>query len=162
MRLVSVLLLLLSVALCGCEKREYGILEYQSKDIEAECVVNGKYRVKITKTEEKSTVYVLEPTNAEGISFEIYGDCVVLSSGETTIRADKDSLGGVCALGSIFSQREEALTSAQEEGGESVLTFCDGGCVFVFTMGENALPKRVKITADEYEYTVEICSITLK
>ena len=161
MRRVAILLLLLAVMLCGCAKREYGILEYQDKDVEAECIVNEKYRVKITKTDEKSTVTVLEPKSAEGISFEIFGDCVALSSGEMTIRADKSSLGGVCALGSIFSQREDALTSAKEEGEGSVLTFCDGGTTFVFTMGEGSLPKRVKITGDGYEYTVEICSIKL-
>ena len=94
-------------------------------------------------------------------SFEIYGDYVVLSSGETVIQAEKSSLGGVCALGSIFSQREEMLTGAREADDGSVLTFCDGGTTYVFTMGENDLPKWVKITSDAYEYKVEICSISV-
>ncbi len=45
-RLFFILLFFGVLLLCACG-REYGILDYQSKDISAECLKNGEYRVKI-------------------------------------------------------------------------------------------------------------------
>lgn len=157
--IVSVLLLSL-IFVCGCG-REYGILDYQSKDISAECIVNKKYRVVIEKAEEKTKLTVKEPKEAMGISFEIGSEEIYAISGEAKIKMDKENLKGICALGSIFSQSEECLISATESGKESIFTFVENECSYQLTIGENSIPKNVKITSKSFEYDVEICSVRL-
>ncbi|MBE6674941.1 MAG: hypothetical protein E7596_07520 [Ruminococcaceae bacterium] len=159
-RLFFILILFGVLCLCACGK-EYGILDYQSKNIVAECIVNGNYRVVLTKENDFFTVTVKEPREATGISFEIEGDTVSAVSGDTKIQLEKSALGGICAISQIFSQSEDCLTSATEKGGGSVLTFQKESCMYQITIGESSVPKRVKIISEAFEYDIEICSIEL-
>lgn len=160
-RIAAIFVLLCAVFLWGCEKREYGILDYQNNNIEAECIVNGKYKVVLKKEENSSTITVKEPKEAENIFFEITDDRIFAISGETKIELNREELKGVCALAEIFSQSEECLTQASEKGKESVLTFETNQCIYVITLGENSVPKNVKITSENFQYDVEICSVKL-
>ena len=159
-RLFFILLFFGVLLMCACGK-EYGILDYQGKSITAECVVNGEYRVQIAKTESLCTVTVKEPKAAQGISFEIGEGGVLAKASGTEIQIPKEYLGGICALGAIFSQSEECLTSATQKGGGSVLTFRSQGCTYRITVGENSMPKQVSIYSESFEYDVEICTIEL-
>ena len=154
-------IILLTLLLCACHKNDYGILDYQDKSIEAECIVNEKYKINIKKEKDLCTLKVIEPSEAQGISFEITENEAVAMSGDTKIQISKEHLKGVCALSSIFSQDEEFLTGASKNGGESVLTFETDNSVYVITLGENSMPKRVKINGYGFSYDVEICSIKL-
>ena len=159
-RLFFILLFFGVLLLCACG-REYGILDYQSKDISAECLINGEYRVKIEKKGDSCHVELKEPRTAEGISFDITKDGVIARAGNVEITIERQHLSGICAIGSIFSQSEECLSSAVQEGGGSVLTFQNEGCTYKITMGEHSVPKRVCIFSESFEYDIEICSIEL-
>ncbi|MBO5261796.1 MAG: hypothetical protein J6B45_02000 [Clostridia bacterium] len=159
-RLFLILLFFSAFLLFSC-RAEYGILDYQEKDIVAECMVNGKYKVEIQKTQNMRKVTVLEPQNARGISFEI-GERAYALYGETKIEIEKAHLDGICALAEIFSQSEECLTTAKEQGGGSVLTFQNDTCVYKITFGEHSLPKHIYILSEGFEYNIDILSIDLK
>lgn len=159
-KLLLTLPLLLLVIICSCT-RDYGILDYQSKDIVAECKINGKYKTEITKTANLCKIRVTEPTTAQGIEFEITEDKACVSYGELKIELDKEKLKGVCAIASMFSQSEEYLTGAWDEKGKSILTFEQNGTHFQITLGESSTPKRVKILNEDFEYDIEICTIKL-
>ena len=146
--------------LCSCEQ-SYGILEYQSKEIVAECCVNGEYLVRLEKGRESCTLTVLEPQAAGGISFEV-GERVVARASGVEIEMDKSTLGGICAIAAVFSQSEDCMTSAKEKGEYSVLTFENNGCTYQITLGKNNLPKHAKILSESFEYDIEICTIELK
>ena len=148
------------LVLVSCQGK-YGILDYQDKDITAECIINKKYRVEIEKTGENCKITVLEPQSAKGISFEI-GDRAYVLYDDTKIETDKNYLDGICALSEIFSQSEDCLTTAKAQGQGSVLTFQKEACTYQITLGEHSLPKSVKIFSEAFEYDVEICSIELK
>jgi len=159
-RLFTVLLLFLTVLMCSCQK-EYGILDYQKGSITAECVINGKYTVEIAKRAEDCTVTVLKPQHAKGITFTV-GEEVLMSTGDLSLQVERKSVQGICALAEIFSQREECLTTANQKGEKSVLTFQNDGCVYQITMGKNSLPQLVHIVSEDFEYEVKINSIELK
>ncbi len=146
--------------LASCQK-EYGILEYQEKDIIAECLVNGEYKIQLEKTKELCKITVLEPQNASGISFEI-GEGIYAIYGDMKIQTDKDSLKGICAISEIFSQSEECLTTAVKENEGSVLTFQKDSCTYKLTLGRNSLPKQVSILSENFEYQIDVLSIELK
>ena len=158
-RLFLILILFGTLLLCGC-RQEHAILDYQNKDISAECVINGKYRAVILKNNKACTVEIIEPKEAQGISFEI-GEKAYAVTGNTKIEIDKSHIKGICALSEIFSQSEECMTSAAEQGKGSVLTFQKEECTYQITLGENSIPKRVKIISEAFEYDVEICAIEL-
>ncbi len=158
--LVLVLALLLGALICSCG-RDYGILDYQSKNIKAECKINDKYKALLEKDGDGCKIKVIEPKEAQGIEFEITKDTSFVISDELKIEIDKSHLSGVCAIASIFSQSEECLTGAWEQDGESVLTFEQSGTHFQITLGEGSVPKRVKIVSPSFEYDIEICTIEL-
>ena len=125
------------------------------------CTVNGKYKVEIEKSGELCEIRVLEPENLCGISFEV-GERAYTVYGDNKIESSKESLDGICALADIFSQSEDCLTTAKEEGQGSVFTFQRDACIYKLTMGKNSLPKQVQILSDSFEYDVEILAIELK
>ena len=145
---------------CSCQQ-SYGILEYQNKEIVAECRINGEYLVRLEKDREGCTLTVLEPEIAKGISFEV-GERVVARASGVEIEIDKGSLGGICAISAVFSQSEDCMTSAKEKGEGSVLTFENEGATYQITLGKNNLPKYAKILSESYEYEIEFCTIELK
>ena len=159
MKRLFFILFFFCITLTSCQGK-YGILDYQNKDILAVCTVNEKYKVEIAKTKELCKITVLEPENIKGISFEI-GERAYTVFGDTKIESSKESLDGICALSEIFSQSEECLTTAKEEGQGSVFTFQRDACVYRLTIGKNSLPKHVQILSDSFEYNVDILSIEL-
>ena len=159
-RLFFILLFFGIIALCGCQ-REKSLLEYQSKNISAECVVNNAYRVRLEKTDDSHRLTVLEPKEAQGISF-ILGETVTAVCGQWETEMSRKDLKGICAIGGIFSQKEDCLTGAAPQGEGSVLTFCEGECLYSITLGKSSLPRHVRISAKDFEYDIEIVSIELK
>ncbi|MBQ8146192.1 MAG: hypothetical protein IJ039_05360 [Clostridia bacterium] len=159
-RLILVLALLIVTLISGCG-RDYGILDYQSKNIKAECKINDKYTVLLTKDETGCKISISEPKEAEGICFEITESSATVATEDIKIEVDKEHLNGICAIASIFSQSEECLTGAWEQDGESILTFEQAGTHFQITLGDNSVPKRVKIVSQSFEYDIEICAIEL-
>ena len=145
---------------CSC-RQDYGILEYQDRDVVAECRINGEYLVRLEKDREGCTLTVLEPEIAKGISFEI-GQGVVAKAGGVEIEMGKSTLNGICAIAAVFSQREECMTSAKAGTEGSELTFENGGATYQITLGKNNLPKYAKILSESYEYEIEFCTIELK
>ena len=115
------ILFFFGLMLCACG-REYGILDYQEKNISAECLINSKYRVQITKDDALCRVEILEPTEASGISFEISERGVFAKAKDFEMEIPGEYLEGICAIGSIFSQSEEFLSSATQNEGGSVFT----------------------------------------
>ena len=160
MKRLFFILFFFCIILTSCQGK-YGILDYQNKDILAVCTVNGKYKVEIAKTKELCKITVQEPENIKGISFEI-GERTYTVYGDNKIESSKESLDGICALADIFSQSEECLTTAKEEGQGSVLTFQKEECTYKLTIGKNSLPKYVHILSNSFEYNVEILTIELQ
>ena len=158
-RLFFILFFFSLLALWGCG-REESILDYQTKSIKAECIINGKYGVLLEKNEQGRAITVQEPEEAAGISF-IIGEKITAVSGDTRIELDKDALGGICAIGEIFSQEKECLTNASSVDGGSVLTFSNDGRIYQITLGKNSLPHYVRISSKDFEYEIEILSIEL-
>ena len=105
---------------------------------------------------------ILEPTEASGISFEISERGVFAKAKDFEMEIPGEYLEGICAIGSIFSQSEEFLSSATQNEGGSVFTFQRDGCTYQITVGENSAPKKVCIYSESFEYDIEICSIELK
>ena len=159
-RLFFILLFFGALLLSSCQ-REYGILDYQKKDILAECVINGEYRVELKKEGDTVTVTAKEPQEISGVTFEIK-DGVFISFGDMEIEMERESLTGICAIGEMFSQSEECLTSATEQGSGSVLTFETELCHYQITIGPHSVPKHIKILSESYEYDVEILAIQLQ
>lgn len=160
-RLFLILLFFSAFLLFSCGA-EYGILDYQSKNIVAECQINGKYRVELKKEDSTCLITILEPKEAYGITFEIYEDIAYVSTGDVRIEMNKGDIKGICAIGEMFSQSEECLTSATEQGKGSVLTFQKEECTYQITLGEHSVPKNIKILSEAFEYNVDILSIELK
>ena len=158
-RLFFILLFFGSLCLLSCQA-EYGILDYQSNDLVAECKINGKYKVEIAKVGSICTVTVQEPESARGITFTV-GEGVSVSASDFEIEADREQLGGICALAGIFSQKEECLISATKRGEGSELSFQTEECVYRITLGKNSMPQNVSIVSDSFEYNVEILSIEI-
>lgn len=159
-RLFFILLFFGGLFCLSCQT-EYGILEYQSKDLVAECKINGKYTVEIAKVGKACTIRVLEPENAKDITFTV-GESVTLAASDMELKMEREELSGICALAGIFSQSEDCLTSATQKGEGSVLTFQSEGCVYQITLGKSGMPNSVYIVSESFEYEVEILSIELK
>lgn len=154
-RLICLLFIINVILLCAC-RNEYNILSYQEKNITANCTVNDKYNIEITKNESGRKLTVLEPENLCGIAFEI---------GENTSYAIKDSMkiplnnqhiSGIFALSSIFSLKEGNLATVTEN---NILTFKDTYTVYTVTYGENNLPLHIEISGDKFRYSVNVNSI---
>ena len=154
-KLFCLLIIVGGFLLCACHN-EYNVLSYQEKNIIANCTVNDKYNIEITKNESGRKLTVLAPENLCGITFEI---------GETTSFAIKDNMkiplnnqhiGGIFALSSIFSLNEGNLATVTEN---NVLTFDDTSTVYTVTYGENNLPLHIEISGDGYAYSVNVNSI---
>jgi hypothetical protein len=159
-RLFFILLFFGCLCFLSCQ-REYGILDYQKGDLVAECRINGKYTVEISKVGEGCTVTVLEPEHVRGIAFTV-GECVSVLAEGKEIQMEREELSGICAIAGIFSQNEDTLISATQKGEGSELTFQTDECVYQITLGKGSLPKKVNILSEKFRYEVEIVSVELK
>lgn len=149
---------MLILFLCSCHQ-EYNILSYQENDIIANCTVNDKFNVNITKNNELLKLDILSPANLCGVCFEIVNDNAYAIKDEIKIPLNKDSLRGICALLNCFSLSEEAITTVSQN---NVIKFDTDYGLYTITYGENNLPQYVMIVSDTYEYSIVVNSISLR
>lgn len=157
MKRLFFILLLLAFLFCSCAK-EQNILSYQESNIIANCTINDKFNVNITKSEVALGLEVLAPTTLCGIMFEINKDGAYAIKNETKIPLDKDSLKGICALLNSFSLSEDAMTTVSLN---NVISFDTDYGIYTVTYGENNLPQSITIIGDTYEYSILVNTIKL-
>ena len=146
---------------CSCHSQSYGILKYQDKKINAECTLNGEYRISIKKDGEKREICFLEPTSLAHISFAIDGEIIVGHAGEVEIPFEAGSVRGLLALSNIFSLSEDSLSVATSNGDVAIMEFSTEYGTYSLTFGKNDLPSSVKIYSDDYRYDISIDAISL-
>lgn len=161
-KLCLLLLPLLAFFTLSCHSQDYGILSYQEKSIEAECSLNGEYKILVTKDGEKCSVAFLEPTSLSTVSFTYENDKIVARAGEMEMPLNKEELDGVMAILNMFSLNEECLAYAGSGENGEVLEFISELGSYRLTMGENDVPKRIEITSESYEFDIAIEAMKLK
>ena len=149
------------LVLCSCRAQNYGILSYQGKMIDAECTLNGEYKISISKHGEEKKICFLEPSALSPISFEIVKETVTARAGEAIIPLDGENVRGILALGNVFSLNEGSLTTAAALGEGSNMEFQTEYGTYTLTLGKNNLPSRVQIYSMDYRYDIEINAIML-
>ena len=149
------------LVLSSCRVQNYGILSYQEKKIDAECTLNGEYKISISKHAEKKKISFLEPSALSHISFEIEGESVTARAGEALISLDGENVRGILALSSVFSLNESSLATAGVLGERSNMEFQTEYGTYTLTLGKNNLPSRVQIYSADYRYDVSIDAIML-
>ncbi len=154
--------ILLILCLFGCTRTEYGILSYQDKDIEAQCIINEKYKARITKSDDSYTLSIIEPSELATVKFEIYKSEAYAVAGYVKVPIEKKSLSGICALFNMFSLDEASLTTATEIENGAELEFSNDYGSYKIVTSKNGTPKSCHISGNGYEYMVEIESILLK
>lgn len=154
-----ILISLLLVFLFASCKQEYDILSYQENTIEANCTVNDKYRIIITKNAERSSLRVLEPESMEGICFEVENGNAYAIKDEMRISVSKKSLEGICAILNSFSLDEESITTVKQN---NVISFDTEYGLYSVTYGENNLPYHFSIISDTYEYEITVNSLKIQ
>ena len=147
--------LLILVFLCSCEQN-YDILSYQKKDIVANCTVNEKYEILITKKSELTSLEVLSPENMKGITFEFKKDISYAIKDDIKIPLNDENISGIYALSNVFSLEENAISTVSTN---NVVSFDFDNASYTVTYGENNLPLRIDISGDGYEYKVYVNSI---
>lgn len=147
--------------LCSCHNQSYGILKYQDKKINAECTLNGEYKISIKKDGQKREIGFLEPPSLAHISFKIDGESVTGYAGALEIPFESENVMGILALSSIFSLGEEALSTASvTEDGETLEFLTEYG-TYKLTLGKNEMPSNVQIYSPNYRYEITIDAIMI-
>lgn len=152
-----ILMLVFCVFFCSCHQ-EYNILTYQENNIEANLTINDKYTVNLTKSNDFLQLYVLSPSYLEGVCFEITNDKSYAIKDEIKIPLDKSKLKGICAILNCFSLSEEAITTVNTS---NVISFDTDYGLYAITYGENNLPQMIKITGQDYDYSIVVNTIRL-
>lgn len=147
--------------LCSCQNQKYGILKYQDEKINAECTLNGEYRISIKKDGDKKEISFLEPASLSHISFAIDGESIIGRVGELEIPLEYTNARGIFALSNIFSLSEECLCTATSQGSCSSLEFRTDYGVYTLTLGKNNLPNTIQIYSTDYRYDISIDAITI-
>ncbi len=160
-KLCLLLLPLLAFFMLSCHKQSYGILSYQEKNIEAECTLNGEYKIIVTKVGEKSSVKFKEPSSLALFSFTEENGRIIASAGELSLPISREELDGVCAILSMFSLSEECLVYAGSSDNGEVMEFSSETGNYKLTMGENDVPKRIEITSPGFEFDILVDTIKL-
>lgn len=151
---------LMCIFLFSCAPR-YDILSYQRENIDAECVINGKYTVNIIKKEDYRALKIVEPSELCAVSFELEGSEWVARCEDVKIPMEKAQLYGICALCSIFDLDESAITTATDTDGIGFVDFVTDDITYTVSYNSQALPEHIKITGSELELDVEIKSIKI-
>ncbi|MBQ7907009.1 MAG: hypothetical protein IJ309_03440 [Clostridia bacterium] len=158
-RLILILLVLVFV-LSSCDRPTYGILEYQDRNIEAQCQINEKFKCILEKKEGELTLKILEPTELNTVSFVINDNGALAISKDIKIPLEKESIDGIYALVTVLCLNETELSSAREgENGDAVLTFLNERGQYTLQIGKNQMPKSAEITGDGYHYKITFESI---
>ena len=159
-------LMVLPILLCllmlpGCHGQRYGILSYQEKEIYAECVLNGEYKIAINKGADQKTVSFLEPSERSSVSFTEKDGKITASASGVEIPFEKGEIEGVFAILSMFSLDEKCLVSATSTGDSACMEFTSAHGSYKITIGKNDLPKHIEILSDSYEFDIVIEAIKL-
>lgn len=162
MKKTVLLLLLLCVILVGCDKREYGIMSYQNKNISARCTVNGEYEITLEQEKGICRLSVTKPERLKGISFELGTDYAKAVYKGAEITVSREHLGGICAISNIFALKEESLTDAMKKGAESVLSFKNIYGTYQVTLGKNSMPQEIIIQSPSYIYEIRVDAIEIR
>lgn len=160
-RLLACLLCLVVFLICSCKGQSYGILKYQDKKINAECTLNGEYKISIKKDGDLGEISFLSPPALSYISFEINKDVVVGHAGELEIPLESESVRGILALKNIFSLSEECLCTASSLGECTFLEFSTEYGTYRLTLGKNGLPSSVQIICADYRFDISIDAISV-
>lgn len=161
----KIICLCFSVVFCltfiSCTEREYGILFYQDNKITAECTVNDKYNIVITKDGANSSLQVVLPSEMQGVMFTYNGNECYAMLDEIKIPINKDDLKGIFALINIFSLDEGTITSAKIKGEQSI-TFENTYGTYTMSFDDKGYPKNAKITDGVYDFNVKITALKVE
>ena len=160
-RFVLLLVLLCLLPVCACHGQRYGILSYQENEIYAECLLNGEYKIAITKKEGEKTVSFLEPAALSTVSFTEKNGEFFGRAGVVEMNFDEGNLEGVSAILSMFSLDEANLVSATGKGESACMEFSSTLGNYKITLGKNDLPRHIEILSDSYEFDIVIEAIRL-
>lgn len=162
MKKIAILLTLLCLLpLSSCHGQRYGILSYQEKEIYAECLLNGEYKIAITKKEDERSVAFLEPSALSSVCFTEKNGKIIGRASDVEIPFDEGDLSGVLALLSMFSLDEESLVSATSVNESACMEFTSAHGNYRVTLGKNELPKHIEISSDSYQFDIVIEAIKL-
>ena len=154
--------LIFCLFLSSCQRGSYGILSYQEKNIEAECTLNGEYKILVTKEKGAGSIRFLEPSELSSISFLISGEEIIAKSEDVEIPLAKENAYGTLAIFNMFSLSEGELYSAKQEGEYSKMEFLNDYGLYQLTLGKNSMPKAIKIVSSDYTFDISIDAILLK
>ncbi len=154
-------LIILCLILSSCRGQKYGILSYQEGDIYAECLLNGEYKIAVSKNGDEKSVSFLSPTSLSSVSFIERDGKIVGSAGEIKIPFDSQELSGVTAILSMFSLDEGGLVSATGKGESACMEFNNTLGTYKVTIGKNNLPRRIEIFSERYEFDILVEAIKL-
>ena len=157
MKKLFFMMFLLAFLFCSCAN-EQNILSYQESNIIANCTINEKFNVNITKNGDYLSLEVLSPATLCGIMFEMTSKGAYAIKDEIKIPLDKDSLRGILALLNSFSLSEDAMTTVSLN---NIISFDTDYGLYTVTYGENNLPQNIKILSDAYEYNIIVNTIKL-
>ena len=141
---------------------KYDILFYQKYNVTATCKINDTYTVEIKRTEELTSLEVLQPNRLKGTAFYTNQNEVYIQKDDLKIPVNRDSLRGICALLSCFDLEEASITTVESENKSSIVTYACKDATYVVTYGQNRLPSFIEINGDTFDYSIEVCTIELK
>ena len=115
-RIVLLIPLIFCLFFSSCQGGSYGILSYQEKNIEAECTLNGEYKILVTKENGGGSIAFLEPSELSSISFLIENGKIVAKSESVLVPLPEKSATGILAILNMFSLSEGELYTAKQDG----------------------------------------------
>ena len=154
-------ILLCLLLFSGCHGQRYGILSYQEKEIYAECVLNGEYKIAVSQKSGEKSVSFLEPSELSSISFIEKDGKITACAKDVEIPFESGDLKGISALLSMFSLSEEALTYAGTGGDGEILEFSYASGEYILTMNDIGLPKRIQIYSESFNYDILVNFVKL-
>lgn len=160
-RLILIVITLSLIFLFSCQSQQYGILSYQEKNIEAECTLNGEYKILITKSNGRTDVKFTEPSELKSVGFYKENEKIYGYAGDTEIPFEYQDLAGVSSILCVFSLDEGTLASAVSKNDLACMEFTNELATYKITFGKNELPKQIEISSDDYELFLVVDAIKL-
>jgi len=153
--LAAILMILCIPCAVGCNEK-YGIIPFENKDVIAECCVNGRFDVIITKEGEATTIEVASPEEIGGLTFHFSKGESYVISGDVKIPITKSTYKGIYAIAFIFNIREDMALSATSQDGNGTVDFsCQMG-EYSFIYDSKGYLYKVHIKSPDYEYEIDI------
>lgn len=149
------------ISLFSCEKK-FDLLEYQSADICAKCLVNDTYIINVEKSQGLRSLSIIEPVELDTISFKLENDTAIAICDGTEIPIDISNLGGIVALCSIFDLDSEAISSSSVDESGTTVSFLIEGVSYSVSYGKNNLPTHFNISSDNFSLAVKVLELKVK